>query len=255
MEWLSVDRFNIPSGRFDPILIPSLLSETFIGIKVSDPIRRNWRKAGDLWQQFNGGFQGEPKFIPLKAQIALPMVTDLGSYHLRFEPVNYHKGLFVEVWKWGAKPFYTFYGNHQPSDVYVYSLELATPLEFLASGVITKLRFFAPETETGDHTMHLWSDEGDLLVSLEFPSSGSGWNELALPVPYSVVSGAILRVSVNANAEFALTNDISAFVNPANLVRIPEGRNGSYGFSLGSFPNNGGGDGDYYFVDVIFEPN
>uniref|UniRef100_UPI000A690622 hypothetical protein n=1 Tax=Pseudanabaena sp. 'Roaring Creek' TaxID=1681830 RepID=UPI000A690622 len=37
-------------------------------------------------------------------QTAFEMQTDLGSYYLRFKPVYYHQGLFVEIWQWVSPP-------------------------------------------------------------------------------------------------------------------------------------------------------
>lgn len=102
MSWVSVAAFNIGIGRIDPILIPSPLSSPHIAIKVSDVKRRKWRKAGDLWQRFTGGVIGEPIFIPFGEQRMLDMKIDLGEYHLFFQPVSYHQGLFIEISQWIA---------------------------------------------------------------------------------------------------------------------------------------------------------
>jgi hypothetical protein len=104
MSWVSVTSFNIGVGRVDAILIPSLLSSAHIAIKVTDIKRHKWRKAGDLWQQFTGGVRGVKLFVGFDEQLNFDMQTDLGSYYLRFQPVVYHKGLFVEVWQWVPPP-------------------------------------------------------------------------------------------------------------------------------------------------------
>lgn len=100
MPWVAVTQFNIGQGRTDAILIPSLLSASHVAIKVSDVKRRKWRKAGDLWQQFNGGAVGQNIFVPFSKQVALEMQTSLGDYYLRFQPVSYHQGMFIEIWQW-----------------------------------------------------------------------------------------------------------------------------------------------------------
>ncbi len=104
MSWVSVTSFNIGVGRFDAILIPSLLSSPHVAIKVTDIKRRKWRKSGDLWQEFTGGVKGVNRFVGFGEQIAFDMQTDLGSYYLRFKPVYYHQGLFVEIWQWVPPP-------------------------------------------------------------------------------------------------------------------------------------------------------
>ncbi|OYQ67586.1 hypothetical protein B9G53_01130 [Pseudanabaena sp. SR411] len=100
MSWISVTSFNIGVGRVDAILIPILLSSAHIAIKVTDIKRRKWRKAGYLWQQFTGGVKGGSRFVSFDEQLNFDMQTDLGSYYLRFQPIAYHQGLFVEVWQW-----------------------------------------------------------------------------------------------------------------------------------------------------------
>lgn len=100
MAWIVVTQFSIGQGRNDAILIPFLLSSPYVAIKVQDLKRKNWLKAGFLWQQFSGGFKGASIFVPFKQQLAVEMQTALGDYYLRFEPVSYHQGLFVEVWRW-----------------------------------------------------------------------------------------------------------------------------------------------------------
>ncbi len=98
-QWIPVTQFNVGESRIDAILIPILLSTSHIAIKITDIKRRKWRKAGDLWQQFSGGVRGQDIFIPFAEQRAIAMDTSLGSYYLRFQPVIYHQGLFVEVWQ------------------------------------------------------------------------------------------------------------------------------------------------------------
>jgi hypothetical protein len=100
MAWVIVSSFNIGEGRSDDILIPHLLSSPHIAIKVSDVNRRKWRKAGDIWQEYTGGVRSISHFVPFSEQLAIAMETSLGEYCLRFQPVDYHKGLFVEVWQW-----------------------------------------------------------------------------------------------------------------------------------------------------------
>ena len=99
LRWVPVTQFSVGEGRNDAILLPFLLSSTHIAIKVQDLKGRNWKKAGDLWQQFTGGVKGQNIFVPFKQQLAVEMNTALGDYYLRFQPVLYHKGLFVEVWR------------------------------------------------------------------------------------------------------------------------------------------------------------
>lgn len=101
MAWIPVTQFSVGQGRIDAILIPVLLSSPHVAIKVIDIKRRKWRKAGDLFQQFTGGIRGQSLFVPFSEQRAFDMQTVFGDYYLRFQPVSYHQGLFVQVWRWG----------------------------------------------------------------------------------------------------------------------------------------------------------
>ena len=102
MSWVAVTQFNIGQGRTDAILIPFLLSSSHVAIKVTDTKRRKWRKSGDLLQQFEGDIRGRNIFVPFSQQTAIDMQTAFGDYYLRFRPVSYHQGLFVEIWKWSV---------------------------------------------------------------------------------------------------------------------------------------------------------
>ncbi len=254
-DWIPVTQFSVGQNRTDAILIPFPLSSTHIAIKVQNLQGRNWQKAGDLWQQFTGGVKGQNIFVPFKQQLAVSMDTALGDYYLRFQPVSYHKGLFVEVWKW-AKPVisYSYFGDFIPTVTAAYSnLVLATPLTFLADGNITKLRFYMPSGETGSHTMKIWSNSGELLLTLPFDNSVAGWNEQSLQTPFAIVNGDSYRISVNVNtllSQFVGSNPIAPNSSP---VQIPEGLSGYYSFDVDAFPDDGQGDNGFYFADVIFE--
>lgn len=101
MAWNPINAFNIPVGRTDAILVtPNLLYSSHCSILVQDVRRRNWRKSGDLYQQFLGDMRSPPLFVPMASRFVLPMEANLGGYYLRFQPVPYHKGLYVQIWEW-----------------------------------------------------------------------------------------------------------------------------------------------------------
>ena len=105
MAWISVSQFNIGANRTDAILLPHLLDSSHIAIKVRHITPTKWRKSGDLWQQFTGGVTGISQFVGFNQQVAIAMDNSLGKYYLRFQPVAYHKGLFLELWRWVANAF------------------------------------------------------------------------------------------------------------------------------------------------------
>jgi hypothetical protein len=109
MAWISVFHFNIGAKRTDAILIPFLLDASHIAIKVRQPALNKWVKAGDLWQQFTGGVKGVSQFVRFDEQTAIAMDNSLGKYYLRFQPVPYHKGLSVQIWRWVANAFGAFW--------------------------------------------------------------------------------------------------------------------------------------------------
>lgn len=100
MAWISVAQLNIGANRTDAILLPFLLDSSHIAIKIRHITPNKWRKSGDLWQQFTGGIFGQPQFVGFDQQTAIAMDNSLGKYYLRFQPVAYHKGLFLELWRW-----------------------------------------------------------------------------------------------------------------------------------------------------------
>lgn len=121
MAWISVTSFNVGANRIDAILLPFLLDSSHVAIKVRHLVPNKWRKSGDLWQQFTGGVRGESQFVGFNEQMAIAMDNALGKYYLRFQPVAYHKGLFVEIWRWADNAFGAFWtddGSWDDSEVW-----------------------------------------------------------------------------------------------------------------------------------------
>ena len=190
-------------------------------------------------------------------QGALLVVPDfLTSYKIRAIAPKWFRCIELKIQGFQQQiPTYSYFGDFIPSSTYTYNLEVGIPLTFLADGNITKLRFYMPDGETGTHTMKIWSDNGDLLVTLPVDNSVIGWNEQALETPFAVLNGETYRISVNANELFSLASGGNPITpNPDSPIQTLNNTNGRYNPNVGNFPDQGDGDGDYYFVDVVFQP-
>lgn len=255
MPWLAVTQFNIGQGRTDAILIPFLLSSSHVAIKVTDTKRRKWRKAGDLWQQFDGGVRGQNIFVPLSEQRAIEMQLALGDYYLRFKPVSYHQGLFVEIWKLGALVYSLFSANDVPSlfsdDS---SYELGVRIRFAEAGKITSVRYYKPSGESGNHTAKIWSVSGDLLYSVGFANETSaGWQTQEIS-PFSVTANTTYVISVNANSVYASTPNGLGTVISSGSISTDVGGNGVFNTTVNAFPTSFYNNTNY-FRDIVFQPN
>lgn len=100
MAWALHNSFVMAKGQNAPFLLSTLIGSPAIAILVRSATRRDWKKAGDVRQVFTGGIVGEPLFVPLGTQQAIALNTQLGLFALQFDPVDYHDGLNIQVWRW-----------------------------------------------------------------------------------------------------------------------------------------------------------
>ncbi len=80
------------------------------------------------------------------------------------------------------------------------SIEPGAPVELgivvrpTAAGVVTGIRAYRFDGETGPLVGHLWTIDGKLLAAARFPS-GFGWQEAQLPAPVQVAADSLLMAS------------------------------------------------------------
>jgi hypothetical protein len=127
-----------------------------------------------------------------------------------------------------------------------------------ADGVVTGVRFYKGEGNSGPHTGSLWSDGGNLLARVDFTAeTPTGWQTARFPEPVAVVAGRPYVVSYTApagryaseEAAFAARDvDAAPLTVEGGFGAAPSGVFGTPAeFPRETFVNAA------YFVDVVFE--
>lgn len=129
-------------------------------------------------------------------------------------------------------------------------------------GLVTGIRFYKGEANTGIHTGSLWTVDGTLLASVEFQNeTATGWQTQALPVPVPIVANTVYVVSYHApNGYYAADAAYFALggVDSFPLRALADGEllgNGVYAYGpSGVFPNATYNAANYW-VDLVMLPN
>lgn len=133
-------------------------------------------------------------------------------------------------------------------------IELGTAFTPSVDGVVTAVRFYKGEGNTGTHTGSLWTDDGTLLGRVTFTDeSETGWQTatFATPVPVSAGNGYVVSYFA-PKGRFAIQGGYFQTPKVVGPLTAPATRNGRYRYgSVTQFPiddNNAAS----YFVDVVF---
>jgi len=141
-----------------------------------------------------------------------------------------------------------------------HSTELGTKFKSSVAGYVTGVRFYKGPKNTGTHTGSLWDSAGNRLAGVTFTSeTASGWQTAQFANPVSIAANITYIVSYHApNGHYSLSPDYFKNTNLSNghLSAPKYTKNDPNGVQITStaqyaFPKNDG-DGDSYFVDVIF---
>ncbi|MBA3914218.1 MAG: DUF4082 domain-containing protein [Acidobacteriales bacterium] len=130
-------------------------------------------------------------------------------------------------------------------------------VKFTASkaGAITGIRYWKAPSETGAHTGHIWSTDGNELTGVTFANeTASGWQQAVLGSPLTITAGTTFVVSVNTNSVYAQSKKVltKATVN-GDLATVADGKNGVFG-TIGTYPTSPT-SGTNFFRDVVFQPS
>lgn len=132
--------------------------------------------------------------------------------------------------------------------------ELGTAFTSDAPGLITAIRFWKDQNESGVHVGKIWSGDGTLLASVTFTNETAvGWQEQSLPTPLNIAAGTVYVVSVNTGGTFyvATRGELSSQIVNGHLSSVV-GNNGLFG-PAGQFPVNTF-NGTNYYRDIFFVP-
>jgi LPXTG-motif cell wall-anchored protein len=153
-------------------------------------------------------------------------------------------------------PTYSFFSSADTPDVE--SWPEATPYELGfkfksdVDGVVTAVRFYKGEQNTGTHTGSLWTSSGDLLRSATFTGeTASGWQTVTFGTPVPITAGSTYVASYSTAVGFysVSINDFMFDGRDSGPLHLPQGgavfRKGSAGFPNTVEDHN-------YWVDIVF---
>lgn len=142
------------------------------------------------------------------------------------------------------------------------AVELGTTFRATAAGSVVGLRFYKASGSPGPHVGHLWdTTTGQLLATATFDNtSASGWQQVTLPSPVSLVVGRSYVVSYYApggvygySSEYFSGNArvSGPLTAPATATGSP---NGVFRYGVSGYPTDTW-RGACYWVDVLFSPS
>lgn len=138
--------------------------------------------------------------------------------------------------------------------------ELGMKFQSDEAGYITGVRFWATTENAGPHTGELWSDSGQLLATVTFPTiTTGGWQLTYFSSPVQISANTTYIISYHTiSSKVADTSGAfsTAGIDNRNLHGLAggvEGPNGVYALgSASAFPNASDGQSPNYWVDAIF---
>ena len=134
------------------------------------------------------------------------------------------------------------------------SLELGVSFSSGSDGMITGVRFYKSERNTGTHVGNLWSATGTRLATGTFTGeSATGWQTLTFRSPVPVEAGAVYVASYFApNGHYSLASQFFGAQYSNGPLTVPTG-NGLFRYgSTSGFPRDTY-NGSNYWVDPIFK--
>jgi hypothetical protein len=124
--------------------------------------------------------------------------------------------------------------------------------------LITGVRFYKGNGNTGTHIGHLWKSDGTLLASVTFTGeTGSGWQQANFSAPVAVTKGTTYIVSYYApNGHYSVDPNYFTYGGvDTGVIRASSnaeaGGNGLYSYGSDALPTNSY-NATNYGVDVVF---
>ncbi|WP_374301818.1 DUF4082 domain-containing protein [Paracoccus sp. (in: a-proteobacteria)] len=139
------------------------------------------------------------------------------------------------------------------TDVDTGSVELGLKFRADVDGEIAAIRFYKGPENDGAHPVTLWSGDGKVLGTGTAPTTGTGWQEIALAQPVAISAGDVSVASYHApeGGYSANNNYFGSQIDSGLLTALQNGGVYSYG-GAGSFPN-AVYKASNYWVDVVFK--
>ena len=134
------------------------------------------------------------------------------------------------------------------------SYELGVKVTVDQPMLLSSIRFYKDDRETGVHTGTVWTASGSKLATVIFSNeTASGWQTQALATPLQLQPGSVYVISVNVNAYYVATSaGLTTQISSGPLHSVADGANGVYGLFAGDFPSQTWNSNNY-FVDVLIQ--
>jgi hypothetical protein len=132
------------------------------------------------------------------------------------------------------------------------SYELGVKVTVDQPMLLSSIRFYKDDHETGVHTGTVWTTSGVKLATVTFGSETAfGWQSQALATPLQLQPGTVYVVSVNVNAYYVATAaGLATQASSGPLHSVADGADGVFALTAGSFPSQSWNSTNY-FVDVL----
>jgi len=133
-------------------------------------------------------------------------------------------------------------------------IEVGMKIRSSQSGYITALHFYKQPNNTGTHTGHLWTADGQQLAEATFENeSASGWQEQALSAPVAITSDTTYVVSYySPQGKFGFSPGYFNGTIGSGALTAPADGNGVYKYGAApTFPNESWNQTNYW-VDATF---
>jgi hypothetical protein len=167
-------------------------------------------------------------------------------------PAAWADGCPCTIWPSAAMPLTA--SVNDPAGV-----EVGIKFKADTDGVITAIRFYKGDTNTGAHVGSLWGANGTRLGTVTFSNeTPSGWQQASFAVPVRVTANTTYVASYHAPAgNYAVnTGYFTAGFDQGVLHALPSATsqgNGVYRYGASGFPE-ATFNANNYWVDVLFEP-
>jgi probable HAF family extracellular repeat protein len=193
------------------------------------------------------------ELIDLGAQIGSNMRTQAASINVRTQIVGLSYEDISSLFGESDRP--VTITENDPKAV-----ELGVKFQSAVAGSVTAIRFYKGPQNTGTHAGNLWDVSGTLLATATFSNeSPSGWQQVNLSSPVSIMPNTIYVASYHTNEGFYSVNDnYFASSHASGLLTAPAtgsaAGNGVYAYgSTSAFPADTYLASNYW-VDVVFAP-
>jgi hypothetical protein len=136
-------------------------------------------------------------------------------------------------------------------------VELGMQFQSDIAGMVTGVRFWKSDYDTGSHSGELWSSTGQLLAMASFTNETSeGWQQVKFSQPVAIAANTTYTVSFqDTSGTFSYAR--GAFASPLNNAPLHlVGNSGLYSYDTSrgtpSCPTSSNGQSPNYWVDVVF---